>query len=158
VQFHNRFDGCNNSTCLISIDGTDCPIQEPLPFSGRWYSHKYKGPGLQYKIAVCIQTGWVVWKNGPYPCAAYPDLSIAHEKLVPAPNIGEKYVADRGYRDGREYADTPTGFSNLSQQMKSSVRERHETYNSRVNNFRVLSTPLVRFSRYKLNFHNEYLR
>jgi hypothetical protein len=84
----------------VSVDGTDCPIKEPLPFSGRWYLHKFKGPGLRYEIAIAIQTDWVVWKNGPYPCGAYPDLRIAREKLVPALNVGEKYIADRGYRDG----------------------------------------------------------
>ena len=33
----------NGSTCKISLDGTDCPIQEPQEFSSRWYSHKFRG-------------------------------------------------------------------------------------------------------------------
>jgi hypothetical protein len=43
------------------VDGTDYPIKELCPFSKKWFSHKFKGPGLQYdsEVAVCIncQTG-----------------------------------------------------------------------------------------------------
>jgi len=47
---------------LVTVDGTDdCPIQEPHPFSTQWYSHKFKGPGLHYELAVCILTGYIVW-------------------------------------------------------------------------------------------------
>jgi hypothetical protein len=36
----------------------------------RWYSYKFKGVCLQDKVSVCIQTGWIVWKKGPYPYSA----------------------------------------------------------------------------------------
>ena len=130
----------NGSTCKISLDGTDCPIQEPKEFSARWYSHKFKGPGLRYEVGLCIQTGWVVWKNGPYPCGAYPDVKIARDLLVPSMRRGEKYIADRGYRDGQTFASTPTGYSNDLERMKSKVRARHEHINSRIKRFSILST------------------
>jgi len=41
----------------FSVDGTDCQIQEPLLFNAKWYSHKFKGPGLRYEVGVCISTG-----------------------------------------------------------------------------------------------------
>jgi hypothetical protein len=105
---------------------------------------------LRYEIGLCIQTGWVVWRNGPYPCGAYPDLKIAREKLVHNLRHGEKYIADRGYKDGGEYADTPTGFNNPSQRMKAIVRARHEHINSRLKKFKVLSTTY----RNKLDTHH----
>jgi hypothetical protein len=126
----NRFHNDNDSTCKLSVDGTDCPIREPQEFSSRWYSHKFKGAGLRYKVALCIQTGWIVWKNGPYPCGSFPDIRIVRDRLIHFLLPGEKYVADRGYRDGGLYADTPTGFNNPGQRMRSIVRARHETVNA----------------------------
>jgi hypothetical protein len=130
----------NGSTCKISVDGTNCPIREPTDFSGRWYSHKFKGAGLRYEVWLCIQTGWIVWKNGPYPCGSWPDIRITRDKLVYHLHAGEKFIADCGYRDGGLHADTPTGFRTPGQRMKSLVRARHETINARIKNFRILST------------------
>ena len=59
--------------CKITVDGTDFCNQEPAPFNPKWYSHKFKGPGLHYKIGVCIKTRWLVWVNGPFPAGAWPD-------------------------------------------------------------------------------------
>ena len=81
-----------------------------------------------------------MWKNGPYPCGAYPDVKIARDLLVPAMCVGEKYIADRGYRDGQCFASTPTGYNNDMERMKSKVRARHEHVNSRIKKFRILST------------------
>jgi hypothetical protein len=140
----------NGSQAKISVDGTDCMIVEPTEFSGRWYSHKFRGPGLRYEVGLCIQTGWVVWRNGPYPCGAFPDLKIARDKLVHNLQYGEKYIADRGYKDGGEYADTPTGFNNAAQRKKAIVRARHEHINSRLKKFKILSTKY----RNKLHTHH----
>jgi hypothetical protein len=131
----------NGSRCKISVDGTDCPINEPGEFSSRWYSHKFKGPGLRYEICICIQTGWIVWKNGPYPCGPFPDLTIARHKLHGAMDEGEMYVADRGCKDDWEYGDCPTGYNTPGQRMKSIVRARHESVNARIKKFKILSTP-----------------
>jgi hypothetical protein len=96
---------------------------------------------LRYEIGVAIQTGYIVWKNGPYPCGAFPDIKITRDRLVNFLLPGEKFVADRGYRDGNVYADTPTGFNTPGQRMKSLVRARHETFNCRLKKFKILSTP-----------------
>jgi hypothetical protein len=128
----------NGSICKISLDGTDCRIQEPRPFNPKWCSHKFKGPGVRYEVGLCIQTGWIVWVHGPYPCGSHPDLKIARMGVFTQLNEGEMVVADGGYRDGRVFADTPTGMNNADQRMKSIVRARHETVNGRIKNFRIL--------------------
>ena len=64
------------AVCKVTLDGTDCPINEPVPFNPKYYSHKFKGPGLKYELGICIQTGWICWWNGPFPCGN-PDLAIA---------------------------------------------------------------------------------
>lgn len=71
----------NGSTCLVSVDGTDFQICEPSKFDEKWFSHNFNGPSVRYEIAVCIQTGWIVWINGPFPCGT-PDLCIARSGLV----------------------------------------------------------------------------
>jgi hypothetical protein len=124
--------------CKITLDGTDCPIQEPRPFDRKWFSHKFKAAGVCYEVGLCIQTGWIVWVNGPYPCGRYPDLRIARDVVVHKLRRGEKILADGGYRDGGIYMETPTGLNNLDQKMKKIARSRHETVNSRFKIFGIL--------------------
>ena len=66
-----------NQRCKITVDGTDFRIQEPIPFNPKWYSHKFKGPGLRYEVAICIKTGCIVWVIGPFPAGEWPDRKIA---------------------------------------------------------------------------------
>jgi DDE superfamily endonuclease len=125
--------------CKLSVDGTDCPIQEPQPFHPKYYSHKFAGPGLKYELGICIITGWACWFNGPFPCGN-PDINIARVGLVQQLEPNEMVLADGGYRDGGVHFDTPTGHHNISQRMRSLCRARHETINGRMKSFRVLST------------------
>lgn len=129
----------NGSVCKITLDGTDCRIYEPAPFDRKWFSHKFKGPGLRYEIGLCIQTGWIVWVNGPYPCGSHPDLKIARDWIFLELGNDEMVLADGGYNDGRNHAETPTGLNNADQKMKKEARARHETVNGRIKNFRILS-------------------
>jgi hypothetical protein len=48
-----------------------------------------------------IQTGWIVWVHGPYPCSSYPNLKIASMGVFTQLEEGELVIADGGYRDGR---------------------------------------------------------
>jgi hypothetical protein len=56
----------------------------------------------------------IFWESSLVPsstfsCGTFPDVKIARRDLVHHLLAGEKYIADRGYRDGGLYADTPTG-------------------------------------------------
>ena len=86
-----------NQKCFVTVDGTDFPIQEPIPFNRRWCSHKIKSAALRYEIGVCLKTGWIVWVNGPFPAGAYPDSKIAAESLIYYLDDNECFVADGGY-------------------------------------------------------------
>lgn len=68
IKWENRLLGATGDFCLVSVDGTDFRIYERHPFWSGWFSHKFKGPGVRYEVAVCIKTGDVVWINGPFPC------------------------------------------------------------------------------------------
>jgi len=89
----------NGSICLVTIDGTDFRIFEQMPFDSKWFSQKFKGPGLRYEVGVCIQTGWIVWINGPFPAGNWTDLNIAHHGVNYRLDCGKKYLADGGYHD-----------------------------------------------------------
>ena len=74
-------------------------MQEPIPFNAKWYSHKFKGPGLRYEVAVCIITRWIVWVNGPFPAREWPDRKIAQAGINLNLDDNECYVGDGGYYD-----------------------------------------------------------
>ena len=60
-------------------------------------SHKFNHSGVRYKVAVCIQTGYIVWINGPYACGSYPDKKIFAEWLKQELEPRERVEVDRGY-------------------------------------------------------------
>ena len=124
-----------NQRCNITFDRTDFRIQEPIPFNPKWYSHKFKGPGLRYEVAICIKTGWIVWVNGPFPAGEWPDRKIAQAGINHHLDENECYVGDGGYYDGRQWAETPTGYNNHEQKMYAMARACHETVNRRFKQF-----------------------
>ena len=127
----------NGSICLVTVDGTDFAIPEQTPFDPIWFSHKLNGPGVRYEIGICIQTGWIVWINGPFPCGI-PDLSIARDWINDLLEDGEMYVADGGYYDGQQWSNTPNGRHDLDQYMKAAARARHEVVNGWFKRFGIL--------------------
>ena len=49
IKFENRFDGWDGKTkALMTVDGTDCIVNEPWPFDKKWFSKKFNGPGVKY--------------------------------------------------------------------------------------------------------------
>lgn len=127
---------------------------EQMPFWKGWFSHKHNGPGVRYEVGLCIQTGWIVWINGPFPCGEWPDLRIARESLIYMLDEDEYYVADGGYYDGGNFSVTPTGHHAFLDRQRATVRARHETVNSR---FKVFGC-LRHLFRHSLMKHSEFFR
>lgn len=122
----------------MSVDGTDCPIQEPQPFSSKWFSHKLNGPGVRYEVAVSTGGGDIVWVSGPYACGRNPDVKIYREQLKSRIQPREKVIGDNGYMDPTILLQRDAGdFSNFH----TAARARHETVNGRLKRFRVLTVP-----------------
>lgn len=151
IKWHNRFIDDNGSTCLVSVDGTDFKIWEPSPFDDKWYSHKLNHGGLRYEIAVCIQTGWIVWVNGPFAPGDWPDLEIARDGICHELDYGEKFLADGTYAGAEGYSETPTGIMNPDQYMKQKARSLHEAVNGRFKMFGALS----RTFRHRRHLHSQ---
>jgi hypothetical protein len=96
-------------------------IPEPSLFDTRWCSHKFKGPGLRYKIAVCIRTGKIVSYNGSFKGML---------------TVGEKVVADNGYKGE---VLTPNDYiKDVHKKAMSNVRARQETINRRLKRWGIL--------------------
>ena len=89
---------------------------------------------------MCIQTGDIVWINGPFPCGNYPDITIFRcglkQKLLRAK---EKAQADLGYRGEPRTVIIPNEFDREDiKRLKDDVRARHETVNKRLKQFGIL--------------------
>ena len=123
---------------MLSVDGSDFKIQEQVPLWSGWWSFKYNGPGLRYEIALCIQTGWIVWINGPFAPGPWTDLNIFRYGLKKMLLPRERVEADSGYPDFK--VDGPEDHCpSLGQhRAKSDVRARHETVNRRMKQFFIL--------------------
>ena len=135
--------------CRILLDCTDCPISEPMPFSSCWYSHKFKSAGLCYKVGILLATGWIVWVYGPVPCGESNDLNVARSEIQQRLEVGESYIADRGYRDGQLFGVMPTGEYSTQQLTQGHARAWHKTINGRLKKWKILSTKF----RHNLELH-----
>ena len=142
INIENRFDGLDGvatSNAFISVDGTDCPVFEPSPFSTKMFSKKLNGPGVKYEVGVCIKTGMIVWVNGPH-IASKHDNTIIKEELLQLLFPDEAIECDRGY-GGDDRLKTPTVASDSKERkMKSNVRAQQEAVNARLKVFNVLTT------------------
>ena len=113
---------------MMSVDGTDCPIEKKCK---RWYSHKFKKPGVRYEVGIAIKSGDIVWINGLYPCGEYQDLKIFRLALkLELDEQHEQVEADAGYRgEPKVKAAGPHYTNKCYKKMKKKVASRHKTVN-----------------------------
>ena len=128
-MWENRYRNYNGIRCLITLDGTDFRIQEPQPFSPKWFSHKFNAAGLRYKLGICIQTGHIVWINGPFAPGKWNGLAIARSNIVHHMEPWEMALADNGYFNCQEKFDTNPSTNALLNYMKETALACHETIN-----------------------------
>ena len=119
----------------VSVDGTDCAVQEPSVFDPMWFSHKINGAGVRYEIGLSV-AGEIVWVNGPFPCGKYPDIKIFKNSMVQALREEECLIADNGYN--HQKCITPNTVSDDNRKLHSRIRARHETVNRRLKIFSIL--------------------
>ena len=122
----------------MSVDGTDFKINTPSPASTRWFSYKICHAGLCYKVELNIQTGDIVWTNGPFPAREWTYICIFLSDLAFKLKQGEKVEADLGYCRWEEKVEDPTiCIPNTEEmvEMKVMVLARHEMVNTRLKTF-----------------------
>jgi hypothetical protein len=135
--FENFKEG---NRAAFTVDCTDFKVQETYPFEKELWSFKYNGPGLRYEVGVCIDTGLIVWLNGPYLPRSMNDLSIFRHRMMWALADGEWIVADQGYRDGYQFVIPKQSGPQWLRELTSLATSRHETINSRMKVWAILST------------------
>ena len=150
IDFERRFEG-NWHYWTFAVDGIHCPIQEPRrPFWKGWFSHKFCGAGLAYEVATAVTTGLIIWVNGPFPAGRWTDPKMFKHGLAKLVRIDiERGVADAGYHHCHAWLYLPFWRSKKAMAEEAEVprndlheyiRARHETINSRLHRFNVLST------------------
>ena len=141
IDFNKRFAGWDGLTqCLILIDGTDCPVQEPWPFYGQWYSSKFNGPAVKYEVGVCIKTGFIVWLNGPF-VASKNDGRIFRETLEGLLAADESVEVDGGYKGSDKMKGPTAATSQKDRKQKLVVRGHHENVNGFLKVYNVQNFP-----------------
>jgi hypothetical protein len=123
----NKFDGLGSEISIryfISVDGTDCPVNEPWPFLEEMWSKKFNGPGLEYEVAVCIKTGHIVWTNGPF-IASTNDGTIFrfHGFIGDAITVDEGVEVDSGYLGDNRFMQPHVGLTSKDRKQKGVVLE-----------------------------------
>ena len=126
------------TNCFISVDGTDCPVFEPWPFSKDMFSHKFNGPGLKYEVAVCLKTGEIVWTSGPF-VGSKNDGAIFREGLSRLLHDEEAVEVDNGYGGDNKMKTPRVGIDSKERKTKSIARAQHEAVNGRLKQFNVLT-------------------
>jgi hypothetical protein len=134
IDWEDRKVNDVGATCLVTVDGTYFSINEPKPWDSKWFSHKHDGPGVRYEFAICIQTGQIVWINGPFPCGPNTDIVIFRQALIHQLEWGEMVEADNGYGGEPQFIrmrDEPN-VSTIQFIAKARARARHEAVNGRM--------------------------
>ena len=155
IKWENRFHGYHGQLCLVMVGGTDFWICELKPFTKDFYSHKFAKAGLRYEVGVCIQTGLIVWINGPFAVGKYNDITIFQSKMIYKLLDWEMVEVDQGYvgQLNKIHVKYELGVSENQFEAKARARARGETINGRFKNFRVL---MDRY-RHKISMHSYVL-
>lgn len=141
IRWENRHRGASIiNKCKVTVDGTDFRILEPTPFNKVWFSHKrkIKGPALRYEIAISIATGDIVWYNGPFPPGKCNDHTIFTFKLRNLLGLGEKIVADKGYKGDTKVVTELEARDEQHKRVMAVLRARHEGVNGFLKHWGVL--------------------
>jgi hypothetical protein len=142
IKWLDRWNNQDSEVIIVSVDGVHCRISEPRQMpSSKWYSHKENGPALAYEIAIAIHDNKVVHINGPFP-AGIPDLSMYRNPsgLKEKMPVGKFATADRGYGGEKQLRLPNDKDTEIAKHFKKRSQARHETFNSRIKSFKILSS------------------
>ena len=138
IKWENRFHGYHGRSCLVTVDGTDFWIYEPKPFTKDFYSHKFATAGLHYEVGVCIQTGLLVWINGPFAGGKYNAITIFQSKVIYKLLDWEMVEVGQGYVGQLNKICVKYELGVSENQFEARARARGEMINGRFKNFHIL--------------------
>jgi hypothetical protein len=122
------------------VDGTHCRCRDPG--DPQYYSHKFHAAAYNYELALSIRDNALVWINGPTKAGAGPDITVLREggllEKIPA---GKRGIGDNGYRGENFFISTPNPYDSKDvKEFKRRTLARHESFNGRLKNFKILDT------------------
>lgn len=130
----------------MTVDGTHLVTLEPgdsdVPKDPSYFSFKHHSAGFNYEVGVHLFESKCIWLSGPHKAGAYNDAKIFKEKGLKAKlkSTGKKAIGDEGYRGFPNEMSTANGMDSKEvSEFKVRARQRHETYNSKLKVFQVLS-------------------
>ena len=136
------------------VDGTDFWICELKPFAKAFYSHKFVKAGLCYEVGLCIQTGLIVWINGPFAVGKYNNITIFRSKMIYELLDWEMVEADQCYvgQPNKICMKYELGVSEnqFEAKARARARARGEMINGRFKNF----CRLMDRYRHKISMHS----
>jgi len=156
IDFSARFDDWSYIAPSCSIDGTDCPVEEPRAHLAdrtrvdpAYYSFKLRGAALRYNVVLSLASSRILHVHGGVPAGANPDIEIARAAFVEHLRPREMVVADRGFKDHRYFMfridrDESSGAQRLTEDETvynyaiGQVLARHEKVNAYLKSFAVL--------------------
>lgn len=129
---------------IATIDGIHCQIYEPRTEPSKtWYSHKLNKPGLTYELCIDLRRQNLVWINGPFK-AGVNDITVARmlNGILSKIPFGKKIIGDKGYRGEYDKITVPNKHDSKNvQAYKSRASARHETFNKRIKDFKIVFGP-----------------
>ena len=133
---------------FLTVDGTDCPINEPTPFNKNWMSHKFKGAAIKYEVGIDMQ-GNFAWISPPYRGSVHDSTIFKRSLRGFVPN-GHCVIVDSayGYKDEKVAPVSEYDDDEVTRFKKRSLA-RHETGNKRIKDWKVTSVDF----RHSLDFH-----
>ena len=141
VKWKNRFQNNKGKKCKVTVDGTDylIPRRKSFQLDKQYYSHKFKHAAYGYEIAICIQTGLIVWYIGPFRAGKWPHIKIFRFRLKGMLRDGEMVEPDLGYRGDPKVRDDNVFFSKNDQRAKRNASGYNETVNGDLKTFQCLN-------------------
>lgn len=134
---------------IISVDCTDCPIEEitthpTLSQDKKLYSFKLNGAGLRYEYGIDLFYSNVIWCNGPFLPGELNDNQIFTEKGLKEKlaSVGKKALADKIYNGHPNECSTFNAVdSSAVRTFKARTQMRHEQFNGMIKEYGCLSKP-----------------
>ena len=129
-----------NTIFILTVDGVHFRTHESrMKPSSKKYSHKFSGPGLSYEIGIAIHESRVVSIQGPFD-ASRSDITTFRNSLMKEIPKGKRECGNSGCMGAPDkilfYCE---GHSKEMRRFINCVRARHENFNARIKNFRILA-------------------
>ena len=131
---------------VMTVDGTHLVTLEPgdsdIPKDPAYFSFKHHSAGFNYEVGIDLFKSRCIWLSGPHKAGTFNDAKVFREKglMDKLRRLGKKAIGDEGYRGFPDTMSTANSLdSDAVKEFKARARQRHETYNSKLKQFGILS-------------------